>query len=107
MQWTPCTIVGLKEIVCLWYTLYKDSQIKVKTATGLTSVRPTGENVTQGSIGGAILRSANLDKTLCVYFGASDSEVSYGDKRLQPITFQYDTTRLVGSLEDAQKGNAI
>ena len=53
------------------------------------------------------MSSANLDKTLCVYFGGSDSEVSYGDQRLQPITFQDDTSRLVGSLEDAQKGNAL
>ena len=93
MQWTPCINV--------------DSQIKVKTAAGLTCVKPTGENVTQGSIGGAILSSANLDKILCAYFGGSDSELSYGDRRLQPITFQDDSCRLAGSVEDAQKGNII
>ena len=79
----------------------------MKTAAGLTCVKPTGENVTQGSIGGAILSSANLDKTLCAYFGGSDSEMSYGDRRLQPITFQDDSCRLAGSVEDAQKGNIM
>ena len=51
------------------------------------------------------MSSANLDKTLSVYFSGSDCEVSYGDVRLRPITFQDDTSRLVGTLEDAQKGN--
>ena len=58
----------------LWYTLYKDCQIKMKTAAGLTCVKPTGENVTQGLIGGEILRSAYLDKTMCAYFGGSNTE---------------------------------
>ena len=58
-----CGITG--KLYRLWYNLYKDSQIKMKTAAGLTCVKPTGENFTQGSICGAILRSANLDKTMC------------------------------------------
>ena len=98
-----CGVQG--KLYRLWYTLYKDSQIKVKTAAGMTEIRSTGENVTQGSIGGAILSSANLDKTLSIYFGGSDCEVSYGDVRLRPITFQDDTSRLVRTIEDAQKGN--
>ena len=61
--------------------------------------------MTQGSIGGAILSSANLDKTLCSFFSGSDCEISYGDKRLAPITFQDDTMRMVDSLEAAKKGN--
>ena len=54
-----------------------------------------------------ILSSANLDKTLCAYFGGSDCEVSYGDNRLAPITFQDDTMRMVSSLEAPQKGNTL
>ena len=100
-----CGIQG--KLYRLWYTLYRDSQIKVKTAAGMTGIKGTGENVTQGSIGGAILSSANLDKTLSVYFGGSNCEVSYGDVRLRPITFQDDTSRLAATLEDAQKGNII
>ena len=100
-----CGVTG--KLYRLWYNLYKDSQIKVKTAAGLTAVKTTGENVNQGSIGGAILSSANLDKTLCAYFGGSDSEISYGYRRLQPITFQDDSCRMAGSIEGAQKGNYI
>ena len=100
-----CGIQG--KLYRLWYTLYRDSQIKVKTAAGMTGIKGTGENVTQGSIGGAILSSANLDKTLSVYFGGSNYEVSYGNVRLRPITFQDDTSRLAATIEDAQKGNII
>jgi hypothetical protein len=57
-----CGVQG--KLYRIWYTLYKNSQIKVKTAARMTAVRGTGENVTQGSVGGAILSSANLDKTL-------------------------------------------
>ena len=33
----------------LWYELYRDSQIRVKTAAGMSGIKTTGENVTQGS----------------------------------------------------------
>ena len=57
-----CGITG--KLYRLWYELYRDSLIRVKTAAGLTNFKATGENVNQGSIGGAILSSANLDKNL-------------------------------------------
>ena len=44
--------------------LYRDAQIRVKTGAGMTDTQVTGENVAQGSIGGAILTSCNLDKTV-------------------------------------------
>ena len=94
-----CGISG--KLYRLLYTLNKDSHIKVKTEAVLTCVKHTGENVTQGSIGGAILSSANLDKTLYAYFGGSDSELSYGDRRLQPNTFQDDSTACV------EEGNSM
>ena len=55
----------------LWYELYRDAQIKVKTGAGMTAVEATGENVAQGSIGGALLSSCNLDKTVTNYFSGS------------------------------------
>ena len=91
----------------LWYELYKDAQIKVKTGAGMTATEPTGENVAQGSIGGAILSSCNLDKTVSNYFAGSTTELSYTTTRLQPIMFQDDTIRLTTSIEAAQKGNTI
>ena len=59
------------ELYRLWYELYKDAQIKVKTGAGMTATEATGENVAQGSIGGAILSSCNLDKTVSNYFAGS------------------------------------
>ena len=91
----------------LWYELYKDAQIRVKTGAGMTHTEATGENVGQGSIGGAILSSCNLDKTVTNYFAGSGSELSYATSRLQPLMFQDDTCRLVTSIEAAQKGNII
>ena len=91
----------------LWYELYRDAQIRVKTGAGMTAVETSGENVAQGSIGGAILSSCNLDKTDSNYFSGSSTELSYATTRLQPIMFQDDTIRLLTSIEDAQKGNII
>ena len=48
----------------LWYMLNKDAQIRVKTSFGVTEVAATGENVAQGSIGGGIVSSLNLSKTI-------------------------------------------
>ena len=62
----------------LWFMLNKDSQIRVKTAFGITDVAPTGENVAQGSIGGGLISALNLCKTMTAYFSGSDSEISYG-----------------------------
>jgi len=89
----------------LWYELYRDTQIRVKTAAGITDCRATGKNVCHGSIGGALLSSANLDKTISAYLSGSDCELSYGDKRLSPLLFQDDDLRLANSIELAQKGN--
>ena len=91
----------------LWYELNRDAQIKVKTGAGMTDTQVTGENVAQGSIGGAILSSCNLDKTVTKYFAGSTSELSYATTRLQPVIFQDDTLRTATSLEAVKKGNLI
>ena len=52
----------------LWFMLNKDTQIKVKTSFGMTKCAATGENVAQGSIGGGIVSSLNLSKTISKYF---------------------------------------
>ena len=98
---------GERKVYRLWYELYRDSQIKIKTAAGMSDIKATGENVTQGSIGGAVLSSANLDKTLTAYFSGSDCEISYTNLRLSALIFQDDTLRMTNSLESAQKGNVF
>ena len=60
---------GIKgKLYRLWYELYRDAQIRVKTGAGMTAVEATGDNVAQGSIGGAILSLCSLDKTVTNYF---------------------------------------
>ena len=91
----------------LWFMLNKDSQIRVKTAFGITDVAPTGENVAQGSIGGGLISALNLCKTMTAYFSGSDSEISYGSTRLSPILYQDDSARFCTGIEEAQKGNIL
>ena len=100
-----CGING--KLYRLWYALYRESIIRVKTAAGLTNEKSSGENVTQGSIGGAILSFANLDKTMSAYFNGSNSEINYGDVRLSVLTFQDDALRMVDTLQKAQHGNEL
>ena len=56
----------------LWYMLNKDTQIRVKTSFGMTDVAATGENVAQGSIGGGLISSLNLDRTVTSYFAGAE-----------------------------------
>ena len=79
----------------LWFEMNRNTKIKVKTAVGMSEVEATGENVAQGSIGGALASSANLDRTLNMFFQGSDGEISYDDIRLNPITFQDDTAHFI------------
>ena len=81
--------------------LNKDAQLKIKTSCVLTDVEATGENVAQGSIGGAIASSLNLDKTIGKYVSGSE-EVSYISLKLSPVMYQDDTARFATSIEDAQ-----
>ena len=98
-----CGIKG--KLYRLWYELNRDSQIRVKMAAGISKLQTIGENVTQGSIGGAILSAANLDKTLTSYFQGSDCEISYADVRLSVLSFQDDALRMCTSVESLQRGN--
>ena len=59
------------------------------------------ENVTQGSIVGALVSALNLSKTMSAYFSGSNSEVSYGPSRLNPVQFQDDCARFNTSIDDA------
>ena len=90
----------------LWYMLNKDTQIRVKTSFGLTEIAATGENVAQGSIGGALISSLNLDKTVRSYFSGA-AEISYLTTKLAPLIFQDDTLRFGTSIDDVQQGNIL
>ena len=94
---------GVREkLYRIWYLLNKDTQIRVKTGFGLTEVAPTGENVAQGSIGGGLISSLNLSKTVSSYF-ASANEVSYASLRCSCLLFQDDAIRMATSIAEVQE----
>ena len=83
----------------------KSSNIHIKMGTGKSNSRTIGETVSQGSIGGALLSSLNLDNGVQQYFSNSSSEIYYGNVRLQPLIFQDDLARMSTSVDAAQTGN--
>ena len=98
-----CEIKG--KLYRLIYELNRKTVLKVKTGVGLSEPAILGENITQGSIGGALISTANLDYTVNNHFKSSKYEISYSQIRLQPMIFQDDISRLSSSLENAQAGN--
>ena len=84
-----------------------NAKVKVKTSFGLTDSVDTGENVTQGSIGGAIVSALNLDKTVAAHFAASDTNISYGPLLLSPLLYQDDSAKFSSGLMEAQKSNIL
>ena len=99
---------GIKgKIYRLIFELNKKTVLKVQTGVGMTDAAEIGENITQGSIGGALVSTANIDFTVNNHFKSSHYEISYSGKRLQPLIFQDDICRMSTSLSDAQAGNKM
>ena len=67
----------------------------------------TGENITQGSVSGALISANNLDRGINSYFKTSSHEISYANIRLQPLLFQDDVARLCTTRDEAQAGNLL
>jgi hypothetical protein len=85
-----------------------DNQVKVLTSAGMSDMSSTRENVGQGTVGGAILSSLNLDIGVTEGFRESCHEVYYGGPlRLNPLLYQDDSLRLATSAKGAQFGNMI
>ena len=98
-----CGISG--KLYRLMFEMNKKTVLRVKTGVGLSESVNLGENITQGSIGGALISTVNLDYTVNNFFKDSQYEISYCDIRLQPLIFQDDLSRLSSSPKDAQAGN--
>ena len=56
------------------------------------------KNVAQGSIGGGLVSALNLSETMTDYFSGSDSDISYGLVRANPILYQDDSARFSSSI---------
>ena len=96
---------GIKgKLYRLIYELNKNNFIKIKTPVGITDGFKTGENVTQGSVGGGLISSLNLDVPVATYFQNSEYEVHYGDIKMSPLIYQDDLSRVASSVKNAQAG---
>ena len=93
------------KIYRLWYEINKSNRIKIQTGCGMSQSAETGENLAQGSIGGALASTLNLSIGIDTLFEGSTDEVSYGSTRLGPAMFQDDLARLCTTVHGAQAGN--
>ena len=60
--------------------------------------------MTQGSVGGGLISSLNLDIPIQSFFKNSEHEVSYGNIQLNHIIYQDDLSRVASSVTSAQAG---
>ena len=88
----------------LWFELNKETEIKVKTGAGMSETTTVGETVAQGSIGGALISSLNLDIEVNHFFSESIKEAAYSDVRLQPLNLQDVLCRMSSSPDRARAG---
>ena len=88
----------------LIYELNKSNRIQIKTSVGVSNRFEVGPTVAQGSIGGGLISSCNLDYSVNKYFRSSSSEVFYHDLKLQPLIYQDDLGRFSTSVQAAQDG---
>ena len=72
----------------------------------MTDSVEVGPTVAQGSIGGGLISSCNLDYSVNKFFQRSTSEAHYHNLKLQPLIYQDDLGRFSNSISDAQDGTA-
>ena len=89
----------------VWFNLNKNTLIRVKTGSGFSEWAEAGELIGQGTGGGALVSSINLDMDMEEFFEGSSDEIAYGGVRLQPLMFQDDVVRLAGNIAKARAGN--
>ena len=83
-----------KKAIRMWYLLNKGTNIKVKTAFGMSELAAVGDCLGQGTSGAGLVSAANLDLGLQNKFNHSKDVMYYGQVRIQPLSYQDD----VGSL---------
>jgi hypothetical protein len=88
-----------------WAKLNVNTRIRVKTGIGYTDWSDEGSMIGQGTVGGALVSQANLDRGMVEMFSGSEDEVSYGGVRVLPLMFQDDIMRATDSVASARAGN--
>ena len=74
----------------LIYKLNKQNEIQIKTSVGMSDSFLTGPTVSQGSIGGGLISTINLDFSVNTFFYKSTNEIFFHDVRMQPLIYQDD-----------------
>ena len=90
-----------------WFELNKKTEIKVMTGVGVSGTASVGETVAQGSIGGALASSLNLDVEENNFFSGSIDEVSYSNVRLQHIILKVMTSAGFAHLQAAPEMECV
>ena len=90
----------------LWYKLNKDTQIRVRTGAGMSDFTNAGAVVGQGTLGGALVSQAVLDKGISEQFapGGGD-ELTYGSVPIAPFIFQDDVIHGAEGVKEARTAN--
>ena len=71
----------------------------------MTDSFAVGPTVSQGSIGGGLISTINLDFSINRFFMNSNNEIFYHDVRMLPLIYQDDLGRFSSNRLDAQAGN--
>ena len=89
------------KLYSLIYELNRSNQIRIKTSIGVTDSVEVGPTVAQGSIGGGLISSCNLDYSVNKFFQRSTIEAHYHNLKMQPLMYQDDLGRFSNSICDA------
>ena len=71
----------------------------------MTEFFTTAPTVSQGSIGGGLISTINIDYSVNRFFFNSTNEIFFQDVRMQPLIYQDDLGRFSSNRLDAQAGN--
>ena len=82
-----------KKCYGIWYKLNENTQIEVRTGSGVSARWLAGLVTGQGGGGAALASALNLDKGLQNYFNGSTDKDSYRTVRLQPSCYVDDVNR--------------
>jgi len=93
-----------KKAARLWFKLNERTEIRVKTAVGMTERAEVGALVGQGSAGAAVASQAMVDEGLRQYFSGSADEIYYGRVRFETAAYQDDIAKPSGCVTSAQAG---
>ena len=75
----------------LWYKINEGTRITVRTEAGMSKFANVGTVVGQGTLGGALVSQAVLDREISEQFApGGEDELTYGSVPMAPFIFQDD-----------------